>query len=74
LTAIRSGVPVCFDQAAPWRRASRSTQRPIPVIAPVSSASGMNSNGGMSPRSGWFQRTSASNPIVRLSVSRTIGW
>ena len=71
---MRRGAPVCAHQAAPCRRASRSTQRPIPEIAPVSSASGMNSTGGMSPRSGWFQRTSASKPVVRRSVSRTMGW
>ena len=71
---MRSGTPVAAVHSAPWRSASPSTQRPMPVIAPVSSASGMNSTGGTSPRSGWFHRTSASKPVVRPSVSRTVGW
>ena len=31
----------------------------------MASASGMNSPGSTSPRSGWFQRTSASTPVKR---------
>ena len=47
------------------RHAVSSTHAPIGTISPVSSASGMKSAGGTSPRSGWFHRTSASNPITR---------
>ena len=67
-------LPVAADHAAPWATASRSTQRPMSVMTPDSSASGMNSTGGTRPRSGWFQRTSASKPVVRPSVTRTVGW
>ena len=45
-----------------WRQPSRSTHRPIGMISPVSSASGMNWSGGIIPRSGWRQRSSASTP------------
>ena len=40
------------------------TSRPICRIMPVSSAIGMNSAGPTSPRVGWRQRTSASNPAI----------
>ena len=56
------------------RQASRSTQRPIGTISPVSSANGMKSPGTTSPRSGWCQRSSASIPATWPSASRTIGW
>jgi hypothetical protein len=71
---MRSGIPVSAVHAAPWRSASCSTHVPIPTMSPVSSASGMNSTGGMSPRVAWSQRTRASNPVVRRSVRRTVGW
>ena len=45
--------------------ASRSTQRPIGTISPVSSASGMNSSGCTIPRSGWIHRIRASTPVIR---------
>ena len=35
---------------------------------PVPSASAMKSPGGMLPRSGWFQRSSASTPIEAFVV------
>ena len=35
-----------------WRQASRSTQRPIGTIRPVSSANAMNWSGAIRPRSG----------------------
>jgi hypothetical protein len=42
------------------RQACRMTQAPIGMMSPVSSAIGMKSAGGISPRSGWRQRSSAS--------------
>ena len=39
-------------QAAAWATASATTQAPRGTMRPVSSAMGMNSAGGMSPRSG----------------------
>ena len=43
-------------------------------MSPVSSATEMKSEGWMSPRSGWRQRTSASK-LATLPVSRfTMGW
>jgi len=44
------------------------------LINPVSSAIGMNSAGEIMPRSGWRQRTSASQPVMALSCSETHGW
>ena len=57
-----------------WRQPSRSTQRPIGTIRPISSANGMNWSGGTRPRSGWRQRSSASTPDDRPSARRTTGW
>ena len=51
-------------QFAASRQASRSTHSPIGTISPISSASGMNSAGDTRPRSGWFQRSSASKPVM----------
>ena len=47
---------------------------PIAPISPASSAIGMNAIGGIGPRSGWSQRTSASAPTGRPVSSCTIGW
>ena len=55
-------------------QASSSTQCPSGTTRPVSSASGMNSLGGTSPRSRCSQRTSASTPRILLLESSTIGW
>ncbi len=44
--------PRCAAWTARLSHASRRTQRPSATIAPVSSASGMKSTGGISPRSG----------------------
>ena len=76
LTDIESGG--VFGYRCCRRRASLhavwSTQRPSGMMSPLSSASGMNSSGGIRPRSGCCQRTSASRPEMR-SVSRvTSGW
>ena len=51
-------------QAWTCLHASRRTQWPIGEIRPQSSAMGMNFAGGMSPRSGWRQRISASTPTI----------
>ncbi len=50
--------------------ARRSTHRPIGTIKPVSSASGMNSTGGTTPKIGLSQRSSASAPAI-LPVRRS---
>ena len=56
------------------RHASRRTHAPSAAIRPLASASGMKSNGGTTPRSGWCQRTSASTPRIS-PVARSIwGW
>ena len=50
------------------------TQKASRPIKPDSSAMGMNSSGDISPRIGWNQRSSASNPVIsQFSLSRT-GW
>jgi hypothetical protein len=41
-----------------------SAQLPSGTISPVSSALGMKSLGGMVPRVGWSQTTSASQPEI----------
>ena len=50
-----------------------STMAPISTTAPVSSANAMLHR-RTSPRSGWFQRTSASRATARQSSSLTTGW
>ena len=67
LTATR----MSSGQVVAWRQASWITQSPIGTIRPVSSASGMKSAGETRPRSGWFQRISASNAPMRSSRGRT---
>ena len=57
-----SGRPNIRCHAAPWRQASRSTKQVSGTMRPVSSATGMNSEGDTSRPSGRFQRTSASRP------------
>ena len=57
-----------------WRHASDSTQLPSGTMRPVSSATGMNIAGSRRPRSGWFQRASASKPMSFWSFSVQIGW
>ena len=37
-------------------------------MSPISSASGMNSSGGIGPRAGWSQRISASAPTHRAGL------
>ena len=43
------------------------------VMKPLRSKRGMNSDGGWSPHSGWFQRTSASAPERLPSAMRNLG-
>ena len=70
LTATRSSPGQLAASAQAWR----SAHSPSRSIRLVSSAIGMNSAGLIGPRSGWFQRISASNPVTRQSVERTTGW
>ena len=57
---------VARGRASAWRQPSRSTQRPMGTISPLSSANGMNSMAG-SGRGGWRQRSSASTPVTAPS-------
>jgi hypothetical protein len=70
LTATR----MSSGQVCAWRQASLSTHSPIGTIRPVSSAMAMNSLGPSRPRSGWFQRISASNAEKRLLARSNSGW
>ncbi|MNU02659.1 hypothetical protein D3C72_2464350 [compost metagenome] len=55
-------------------QAVRMTHAPMGTISPVSSMRGMKVSGGMRPRSGWFQRSRASQ-LETFPVSRfTSGW
>ena len=62
LTATGASGKPCARQAASCPTALRSTHSLIGTIMPLSSAIGMNSSGGMTPYSGWRQRTRASKP------------
>ena len=68
LTEITSGAKPAWRHAAPWAQAVRSTHSPIGTMRPVSSASGMKRSGRISPRCGWFQRTSASTRVDRAGA------
>src|SRR5205814_1684711 len=74
-TAMRAGArsPYSSSHAAACRHAVSMTQAPSGTISPVRSATGMKSAGDTKPRSGWFQRTSASTPVMSPSGSATIG-
>lgn len=56
------------------RPTSISTQRPMLVISPDSSAIETKPPGGTMPRVGCAQRMSASNPFTRPDSMRTSGW
>jgi hypothetical protein len=71
-TGGASGAARC--QAAAALLACSSTQRPIGRISLDSSATGMNPAGGISPRRGWRQRSSASSITIEPSVRSMIGW
>jgi hypothetical protein len=70
LTATLSSPGHCAASAQAWR----SAHSPRPPMRLVSSAIGMNTAGLIGPRSGWFQRISASNPETMLSSALTTGW
>ena len=59
-----------------WRsdQACWSTHRPISMIKPDCSASGINTVGRTDPRLGCFQRRRASTPVTRPSRVSTMGW
>src|SRR5690625_2729781 len=54
-------------------RDSLSTHFPIRIMSPDSSAMGINSVGGMLPKSGECQRNSASTPMILPVLSCTWG-
>ena len=56
------------------RQACSITQRPIGTIRRDSSATGMKASGPIRPRSGWFQRSSASIATMEPSRSLITGW
>ena len=60
--------------AAQATHARRSTLAPNSFIRPSSSTIGMNSAGETRPRTGWFQRASASKPEIWRVATSTIGW
>ena len=60
--------------SAAWRHASCNTKRPIGTISPVSSATPTKSDGGINPRSGSFQRSSASVPVIEPDATSMTGW
>nr|WP_254185396.1 hypothetical protein [Nocardioides panacis] len=51
-----------------------STQVPSRFIRPLCSATATIDGGEIGPRSGWFQRSSASTPQTSPSRQRTSGW
>ena len=63
-----------IDRSRSCRHAAIVTSRPSGTISPLSSASGMKSFGGISPRSGWRHRTRASKPTIAPVASSTMGW
>ena len=63
------------DHATCWAHTAPITQSPIDSIRPVSSATGMNSEGGTSdPSSASYQRSSASSATSRPDAVSKIGW
>ena len=62
-----SAQPCASSQARPI------AQRPTGTISPISSSSGTNSAGKTTPRSGWFQRSSASTPRICCDCISTCG-
>jgi hypothetical protein len=62
------------SHSAAWLTALVMTMRPISGIKPHFSATGMNSPGAIMPRSAWFQRTSASMPLMAPLASEICGW
>jgi hypothetical protein len=60
--------------ALAWTIAVSSTQVPMEWMSPVSSASGMNCEGGIQPSSGLFQRSRASTEVGEPSARLVCGW
>ncbi|MCY1222495.1 hypothetical protein D9M72_345900 [compost metagenome] len=74
LTEIWKPLPSTTCQRASWSSASVSTQRPMSMMRPDSSATAMKSAGWIGPRTGWSQRIRAS-ALQTLPVRRlTMGW
>ena len=61
-------------QPATSRATVDSTRSLTALIAPVASAVGMNTDGGIGPSSGWCQRTSASAMATEPVRRSMIGW
>ena len=57
-----------------WRSASLMTHSVIGIISSLRSTSAMNSPGISSLPDGWFQRISASTPIVSRVTRSIFGW
>ena len=57
-----------------WRHALRSTKSVSATIRPASSAIAMKVSGLIAPSSGWFQRASASKPVMRPELISNSGW
>ncbi len=62
------------DHSSACRTASSSTCAPSTPISPVRSATGMNSDGGITRPDRSVQRHSASRPATLPSDRLTIGW
>ncbi|MNP58766.1 hypothetical protein D3C76_1537090 [compost metagenome] len=73
LNCAGSTRPSAISCLKAWQ-ASSTIQVPTSRINPLSSSTLMNSVGDCAPSSGWFQRTSASAPTMRLSRASTWGW
>lgn len=61
-------------QTRSWRHAVRNAHSPSCTMRPSSSATKTKSFGRISPRSGSFQRSSASMPVMRPVAISTCGW
>ena len=55
-------------------QADLKAHSPICRMMPLSPATGMNTPGDTSPRSGWFQRSSASKATTSPLSTRVCGW
>jgi len=74
LTAIRTGGNPSFCQATFCRQAVFRTHFPTSMINPISSSKGINSIGEINPSCGWFQRSSASTPVMAPDFVEICGW
>ena len=69
-----SGRRPSSPQALACAITASTTQSPIGSIRPLSSAAGMKSPGGIIPRSGSFQRSSASTATASPLATSQTGW